>query len=65
VCFYVLLSGILRVLGSINMVPVRQVRVMAGFLMVPSFVMLGCFPMMASGMLMMFSRLRVMVGCFL
>jgi hypothetical protein len=65
VCFYVLLSGMFRVLGGMNMVAVRQVRVVGGLLVVAGFVMFRCFMVVARGMLMMLSCLGVMVSCFL
>ena len=55
----------LRVLGSVNVVSVRQVRLVSGLLMVAGFVMVGGFVVVVRGTLMMFSCLLVMVGCFL
>jgi hypothetical protein len=63
--FYVLLSSILSMLGRMKVVTLRKMRVMGCFLVVASFVMPGGLVMMARSMLMMFGRLRVMIGCFL
>ncbi len=65
VCFYVFLSGVLSVLRSMNVVGVRQMRVMRGFLMIAGFVMVRGFVMVARSMFMMFGCLSVMMGCFL
>jgi hypothetical protein len=51
-------------LDGIHVVPVGQVRVMSGLLMIPRFVMLGSFMMVACGMLMLLGCLRVMMGGF-
>jgi hypothetical protein len=63
--FYVFLSGILCVRGCVNLVAVRQVRVVGCFLMMAGFVMLRSFIVVVRSMLMMFGRLLVMMGCFL
>jgi hypothetical protein len=60
-----LLCRVLRVLGGMNKVPVCQVRVVGGFLMVASVVMLGCFVVVACSVLKMLGCLLVMMGCFL
>ena len=62
---HMFLCRVLRVLGGMNKVPVRQVRVVGGFLMVASFVMLGCFVVVACSVLKMLGCLLVMMGCFL
>jgi hypothetical protein len=54
-----------RMICSVNVVGVCQVRVMGSFLVLARFVMLGGFVVVARRMLMMFGRLRVMMGCFL
>ena len=63
--FDVFLRGMFRMICSVNMVGVCQMRVMSSFLVVARFVMLGGFVMVARRMLMMFRCLRVMMGCFL
>lgn len=63
--FNVLLRGMFRMICSVNMVGVCQVRVMCCFFVVARFVMLGGFAVVARRMLMMFGCLRVMMGCFL
>ena len=59
------LGRVLSVLCGVDMVSVRQVRMMGGCLVVPSFVMLGGFFVVASGVSMMFCGVLVMIGCFL
>lgn len=63
--FDVLLRSMFRMICSVNVVGVCQVRVMGSFLVLARFVMLGGFVVVARRMLMMFGRLRVMMGCFL
>jgi hypothetical protein len=63
--FDVLLRGMFRMLCSMDMMGVCQMRVMGSFLVVARFVMLGGFVVVARRMLMMFGCLRVMMGCFL
>jgi hypothetical protein len=63
--FDVLLRGMFRMICSVDMVGVCQVRVMGSFLVLARFVMLGGFVVVARRMLMMFGCLRVMMGCFL
>ena len=60
----VLLRGMFRMICSVNMVGVCQVRVMGSFLVVARFVMLGGFVVVARRMLMMLGCLCVMMGCF-
>lgn len=60
--------GLGRVLGmfcGVDMVSVRQVRMVGSCLVVPSFVMLGGFFVVASGVSVMFCGALVMTGCFL
>jgi hypothetical protein len=59
------LGRVLGVLCGVDMVSVRQVRMMGGCLVVPSFVMLGGFFVVASGVSVMLCRVLVMTGCFL
>jgi hypothetical protein len=61
----VLLRGMFRMICSVNVVGVCQVRVMGSFLVLARFVMLGGFAVVTRRMLMMFGGLRVMMGCFL
>jgi hypothetical protein len=62
VCFYVLLGRILRVLGSIHMVAMRQVRVMRRLFVVAAFVVPCSFVVVMRSMLMVFRRLLVVMG---
>jgi hypothetical protein len=64
VSFDVLLGSVLGMLDGVDVVPVRQVCVMSGLLVISSFVMLGSFMMVACGMLVMLGCLRVMMGGF-
>ena len=65
VCFYVLLGSILRVLVGVNVVAVRHLCVMGGFLMIACLVMLGGFSVVFRSVSVMFGCLLVMFGCFL
>jgi hypothetical protein len=56
------LCGVLRVLSGMKVVRVRMV---GGFLMAASVVMLGGFVVMVCSLLMMFGCQLVMVGCLL
>jgi hypothetical protein len=62
---YVVLGGMLGVLHSMNVVRVRQMRVMGCFFVIPPFVMIRGFMVMASSMLMMLRCFSVMMSCFL
>jgi len=62
--FYVLLCGMLAMLGGMDMVGVRQVGVVGGFFVVARFMVIRCFMMVTCGMLVMLRRLPVMMGCF-
>ncbi len=53
------------VLYSMNMVRVRQMRMMSCFLVIARFVVIRGFMVVARCMLMMFCRLPVMMRCFL
>jgi hypothetical protein len=59
-----LLRRVLRVLDGMNKVPMCQVRVVRSFLMIPSYVMLGGFTVVARSEVMMFRCLCVMMRCF-
>jgi hypothetical protein len=54
-----------RMVYSVNMVGVCQVRVMRGFLVMTRFVMLGGLVVVACRVLVMFGCLGVMMSCFL
>jgi hypothetical protein len=61
-----MLSGrMLRVFRGMNIVALRQMRVVSGFLMIARFVLHGGLLMVARSMLMMFGCLLVMMGCLL
>lgn len=53
-----------RVVGSVLSVPMRYVRVMAGLLVIPAFVMLRSFTMVFRRVLVMFGRLVVVFRTF-
>jgi hypothetical protein len=59
-----LLRRVHRVLGGKKKVPVCQVRVVGSFLMIPSYVMLGGFTVVARSEVMMFRCLCVVLRCF-
>jgi hypothetical protein len=61
----VLLRRVLRVFGSMNVVTVRQVRVVGGCLVIAGFVMGGGFVVMTRSVLVMLRCLLVMIGCYL
>jgi hypothetical protein len=61
----VVLRRVLRVLGSMGVVPVRQVRVVGGCLVVTGFVVLGGFVVVTRSVLVMLCCLLVMIGCYL
>jgi hypothetical protein len=63
--FDVLLRRMFRMVHSVNMVGVRQVRVVRGFLVMTRFVMLGGLVVVACRVLVMFGCLGVMMSCFL
>ena len=63
--FDMVLRRMFGVLYSMNMVRVRQVRMMSCFLVIARFVMIRGFMVMARCLLVMFCRLPVMMGCFL
>jgi len=50
--------------GRIGVVPVCYVCVMGRFLVVSCFMMRGCFPVMAGGVLVMLCGLLMVVHCF-
>ena len=58
------LDRVLGVLGGMNVMTVRQVRVVGRLFVVSTFVVRGGFVVMARSVLMMFCRLGVMMGCF-
>ena len=53
------------VMFGVDRVPVRDVRMMAGFLVVAGFVMLGGFVVVPGGMFEMLGGFPVMFGCLL
>jgi hypothetical protein len=57
--------GVLGVFGGMEMVRMRQMRVMSGLLMVTGFMVLCCFVMVVSGLGMMVRCLPVVMCCFL
>jgi branched-subunit amino acid permease len=63
--FNVVLGCVLGMLGSMNVVAMREVGVVGGLFVVASFVMLGSFGVMVCGVLVVLRCLRVMMGCFL
>jgi hypothetical protein len=61
----VLLGGIPRVLEGLNVVSMRQLGVVGGFLKPSLHVLLSGFQMLLGGLLEMFSCLLVMFSCLL
>jgi len=55
----------LRVLVGVNVVTVRRLCMVGGFLMVAGLVMFGGFGVVFSSVRVMFRGLLVMFGCFL
>jgi hypothetical protein len=53
-----------RVLGGMNVVAVRQVRVVSGLRVVTACVVLGGFMVMARSVFMVLGCLRVVISCF-
>jgi hypothetical protein len=60
----VVLAGLFGVLGGVQGMAVGYVRVMGGLLVIAAFVVTRGFAMMLSGVLVVFGRLRVMLGAF-
>ena len=60
-----LLGGIPRVLEGLNVVGMRQLGVVGGFLKPSLHVLLSGFQMLLGGLFEMFSCLLVMFGCLL
>lgn len=56
----VMLAGFFGVMNGVDLMAVRYVRVMTGFLMVSRRVMLGSRAVMLGGVFVMFSRFQVM-----
>jgi hypothetical protein len=61
----VLLGSMPSMVSGMNVVGVRQMRVVSGFLVVARFVMLGGLMVVTRCVLVMFGCLRVMMGRFL
>jgi hypothetical protein len=57
-------AGVVSVIPSVARVTAGSVSVMGGFLVLPAFMMLGCFVMMTSGLAVMFGCLAMMFGSF-
>ena len=57
-----MLGGFLGVVLGLNMVAMRHVRVVAGLLGIPRFVVFRSGAMLFSGLLMMFRSLNVMLS---
>ena len=58
-------AGVVSVIPSVARVTTGSVSVMGGFLVLPAFMMLGCFVVMTSGMAVMFGCLAMMFGSIL
>jgi hypothetical protein len=61
----VLLARLLGVIRGVQMVPVRNMRVMPGLFVIPGFVMFGRLTMMTCGMFVMLSCAFVMLRAFM
>lgn len=57
--------GVVRVLGGVKMVTVRNVSVMCGFLVIARSVVLRRFSVVMRGLRVVMSGLLVMIGCLL
>jgi hypothetical protein len=65
VFFSVLLGSVFMVIGGVECVTMRNLGMMSRFFMAAGLMVLGSFPMMFGGLLMMVRRLlRVMVNVF-
>jgi hypothetical protein len=53
-----------RMLRGLFMMPTGGMRMMRGFLVIPGLMVFGGFFVMPRGVLMLFRRLIVMLGCF-
>ena len=56
-----MLSGLCRVMGSVLSVSMRYVGMMAGFLVISTFVVLGSFTMVFRCVLVVFRRRKVVL----
>lgn len=61
----VMLAGLLGVMFGVDLMALRHVRVMPGFLVVAAFVMVGRRLMVLGGMLVMFSGFAMMLDSVL
>lgn len=59
------LGGMFRMIRCMNVMGMRQVRMMGGLLMVVRLVVPGSFVVMTRSVLVMLGCLFVMMGCFL
>lgn len=60
----VMLGGVFGMLGSMDVMPMREMRVMRGRHVIPIFMVFCGFAVMACSVLMMLSCLGVMMRCF-
>ena len=65
VCFNVLLGSMLSMIGGMDVMGMRQMRMMGRFLVIARLVVPGSFVVMTRSVLMVLSCLFVMMGCFL
>jgi hypothetical protein len=63
--FNVVLYGVLRVIGGVNVVAVRQMRMVGCFFMITRFVMCSGFLVVARSVFQMLRCLLVVMSCFL
>ena len=59
--FCVFLGGVLLVLGSVQVMAVRDLRMMSGLFMIAGFMMFGCFAMVLGRVLMMLRGVLVVL----
>jgi hypothetical protein len=59
------LDRVLRVIGGMNLVPMREMGMVCGLFMVSGFVVRGGFMVMARSVFVMLGCLLVMMCCFL
>jgi hypothetical protein len=61
---HLLLGGVFGVLDRVQLVAMRQVRVVTGFFVLAGFCVLGCFAVMACGLIEVLGRFMVVMMNF-
>ena len=60
----VVLTGFFGVVDRMDVVPLRNVRMVPSLLMIPSFMVVGCSSMMTSGVIVVFRGFAMMLSGF-